>query len=289
VIALDQALRERVLLFNTCTGHTGWAGDYDPLFALNQPEHLLTWTRQLVDAGTDIIEAHTYDANTIACEVQCLDVARFPECNREGVRIAREAGAGNFVVGAVRDGMSLLTVMPRGHSVEEYVGHFRDHIRQLWSAGVDAIHLVFFNDAKNIEAAFVAIDSLQQELGCRIPAILTLDVPFHGLLLSGQTVEQLCSQIAGFSPLAFGLATYGSGGDELRHVRQISDVPVGLLLDPFPYAIGVDLRPASWLAEVLEPLLAEGLLSYCGLSCTVPSIDYVKAVAALIARHVDRV
>jgi hypothetical protein len=30
--------------------------------------------------------------------------------------------------------------------------------------------------------------------------------------------------------------------------------------------------------------VAEGLLNYCGISCTVPSIEYVKAISALLKR-----
>jgi hypothetical protein len=41
-------------------------------------------------------------------------------------------------------------------------------------------------------------------------------------------------------------------------------------------------RSLGWLVECLGPLLSEGLLNFCGLSCTVPSIEYVKAVIDLI-------
>jgi hypothetical protein len=41
-------------------------------------------------------------------------------------------------------------------------------------------------------------------------------------------------------------------------------------------------RPIEWLAECLEPLLDQRLLNFCGLSCTVPSIEYVKTIARLI-------
>jgi len=39
------------------------------------------------------------------------------------------------------------------------------------------------------------------------------------------------------------------------------------------------------MAECLGPLLDERLLSFCGLSCTVPSIEYVRAIARLIEEH----
>jgi hypothetical protein len=154
----------------------------------------------------------------------------------------------------------------------------RDQVRDRWQAGVDAIHLLFFIDARNLEAAFIGIDAVQQEFGCRIPAMVTLDLPHNGTLLSGHHIDQVWSLAAGYKPAAIGIASYGYGAAELRRLREVADVPLGLFLDV------CHGESASWLVEILEPLLAERLLSYCGLSCTVPSIEYVKTVAALL-RH----
>jgi hypothetical protein len=68
----------------------------------------------------------------------------------------------------------------------------------------------------------VGIDSLQNELGCRIPVIITIDVP--GLLLFTHRVEQVWSLVARYSPVAMDIASYGSGADDLRRLRDVSDV-----------------------------------------------------------------
>ena len=59
-----------------------------------------------------------------------------------------------------------------------------------------------------------------------------------------------------------------------------------MLLEPSPSILvsELGLRPVSWLTDTLAPLLEEGLLNYCGLSNTVPSMDYVRTIATLIAR-----
>ena len=73
----------------------------------------------------------------------------------------------------------------------------------------------------------------------------------------------------------------------MRRLRNATGLPVGLLVDPFPYAppAMTGNRPIEWLGECLGPLLRDHLLSFCGLSCTVPSIDYVKAIAGLIGEQ----
>ena len=73
----------------------------------------------------------------------------------------------------------------------------------------------------------------------------------------------------------------------LRWLHDATDIPLGLLLDPFPYAPPSmkENRPIEWLNECLAPLLGERLLSFCGLSCTVPSIQYVTAIAGLIQKY----
>lgn len=89
-----------------------------------------------------------------------------------------------------------------------------------------------------------------------------------------------------YRPIALGLATYGYGSETVRRLRDVTALPIGLLLDPFPYAPPsmTENRPIEWLAECLRPLLDERLLNFCGLSCTVPSIEYVKSIGGLIQR-----
>jgi hypothetical protein len=119
--------------------------------------------------------------------------------------------------------------------------------------------------------------------------IITFDLDPMGTILSGDRPEALWDLLRDYKPIALGIATYGYGEDTLRRLRDVTDVPLGLLLDPFPWANTVTLnRPIEWLTECLGPLPDERLLSFCGLSCTVPSIEYVKAVAGLIQKSRER-
>lgn len=68
----------------------------------------------------------------------------------------------------------------------------------------------------------------------------------------------------------------------MRAWRDVSGLPIGFLVDPFHQHPHEPHRSIAWVEDTLRPLLTEGLLSFCGISCTMPSLGYVRAVAALI-------
>jgi methionine synthase I (cobalamin-dependent) len=122
-MTLDDALRQRVLLLNTCTVGNAFRGEDEQLRVLNQPDRVFEWSRQLVEAGSDVLEADTCDADVLACEHYPVAAERLPEWNREAVRITRAAAKDEYVIGAIGEGLDLLTVQAR-HSFEEQSQQF---------------------------------------------------------------------------------------------------------------------------------------------------------------------
>jgi homocysteine S-methyltransferase len=159
---------------------------------------------------------------------------------------------------------------------------FSEQISDLWTAGVDAIHLEFYACGKALKAALCAVAAVEDQLGCRIPTIVTLDLDPGGTIMSGERPEELWEDVRAYKPIALGLVTYGYGQDAVRRLREATDGPLGFLVDP--YRRPDENQPVDWLAECLGPLLDERLLSFCGLSCTVPAIEYVREAADLIRR-----
>ena len=257
-----------------------------PNLNVTRPDLVLEWSIELLAAGADILETRSFGADAFAAAAYGADRSQRRVWTRAAVAIAQEANAGRkFIVGAVGPSPDLLTLLAR-HSFEEHVAAFTEQIRDLWTAGVDAIHLVFCLDSKNLRAALCGVAAVEDEMACRIPTIITFDLNPDGTILSGERPEALWEMLRDYRPIALGLATYGYGAETVRRLRDVTDVPIGLLLDPFPYAPPsiTENRPIEWLAECLGPLLDEHQLNFCGLSCTVPSIDYVKAIVGLIQR-----
>jgi methionine synthase I (cobalamin-dependent) len=84
------------------------------------------------------------------------------------------------------------------HSFEEHVAAFTEQIRDLWTAGVDAIHLVYYLDSKNLRAALYGVAAIENEVGCRIPTMITFDLSRDGTILSGETAGSTLAIIARF-------------------------------------------------------------------------------------------
>jgi methionine synthase I (cobalamin-dependent) len=295
VFSFEQALNQRVLMLNASAANPAWSKlpDADwggtrfrgsPNLNVTCTELVLEWNIELRNAGTDVLETRSCGADPFTAEEYGADRSVRNRWNRVAVSIARQAASEqNFIIGAVGQSPDLLSCQHR-HSFEEHVVAFAEQIRDLWIAGIDAIHLAFYLDSRNLEAALHGVTAVEQELGCRIPTMITFDLNFDGTILSGERPEALSGMLRSYKPIALGLATYGYGQDTVRRLREITDVPIGLVLDPCPYAPPsmTENRPIDWLAECLGPLLDEGLLSFCGISCTVPSIEYIKTVSGLI-------
>jgi methionine synthase I (cobalamin-dependent) len=293
-IPLEQALEQRVLMLNASTMNpawhelpeAAWGGRQfmqTPSLNLTRPDLVLEWSIELLAAGTDILEAHSLGADAFTGAEVGADRAQCRAWTRAAVAIAHEANARQkYIIGAVGPSTDLLTVRAR-HTFEEHVAAFTEQILDLWAAGVDAIHLAYYADSKNLRAALCGVSALEEQLACRIPTMITFDLNYDGTILSGERPEELWEMFRDYKPIALGLATYGYGSETVRRLRDVTDLPIGFLLDSCPYGTPEN-RPIEWLAECLGPLLDDRLLNFCGLSCTVPSIEYVKAIGGLIQR-----
>ncbi len=296
MISLEQALRQRVLILNASPRNPAWSKlpasawggsifQESPNLNVTRPDLVLEWCIELLNAGADVLDTLSFGADPFTAE-ESYGAGRplRQEWNRATVSIARQAAAGRkFIIGAVGPTVDLFINNPR-HSFQEHVLAFTEQVSDLWTAGVDAIHLEFCLDAKALKAALCAVADVEDRLGCRVPTIVTFDLDPAGTIMSGERPEELWEDLRGYKPIALGLATYGYGQDTVRRLREVTEVPLGILLDPFPRTPFSENEPIDWLAECLQPLLDERLLSFCGLSCTVPSIEYVRKVGSLIQK-----
>jgi len=77
------------------------------------------------------------------------------------------------------------------------VAAFTEQILDLWTAGVDAIHLVYYADSKNLLAALGAIAELESKLTCHIPTMITFDLSHDGAILFRGATGSALGGIAG--------------------------------------------------------------------------------------------
>ena len=144
--------------------------------------------------------------------------------------------------------------------------------RGLVAGGADILLIETIFDTLNGKAAIFAVDSLFEEMGQRLPVIVSATiVDQSGRNLTGQTVGALWNSMRHARPLAFGL-NCSLGAEMLRpyvqELARIADVPVVTYPNAgLPNAFGgYDEQPPETSSQ-LGRLAREGALNVVGSCC----------------------
>ena len=265
------------------------------------PEVIEGIHRAYFDAGADIVETNTFNASAISqADYGTQDLAC--ELNREGARLARSAAHGveardpskpRFVAGAIGPTPRTASISPdvddpalRNVTFDQLREAYGEAARGLIDGGVDLLLVETVFDTLNARAALFAIDELFEELGIRLPIMVSGTVTdLSGRTLSGQTPEAFWISVRHARPFAIGL-NCALGPAELRaHVAELARVadtrvcthPNAGLPNEFG---GYDLSPDSMARHIGEWALA-GLLNVVGGCCgTTPA--HIAAIAEAV-------
>ncbi|MEO8070017.1 MAG: vitamin B12 dependent-methionine synthase activation domain-containing protein, partial [Acidobacteriota bacterium] len=195
-------------------------GNCDVL-VLTRPDMISTIHRQYLDAGADIIETNTFNANAISQADYALEPFIY-ELNLEGARIARAAadeftaktpGQPRFVAGSIGPTNRTLSMSPdvnnpayRAITFDQMKAGYVDQIRGLIDGGVDLLFVETIIDALNAKAAIVAIQEVQGEKGIELPLMISFTITDRGgRTPSGQTVEAFYIAMVHARPWSVGI------------------------------------------------------------------------------------
>ena len=276
------------------------AGNND-LLNITQPEIVLEIHRDYLDAGADIIETNTFNANRISqADYGLEDLAE--EMNREAGRLAVQAaeafradnpGKEVWVAGALGPTNVTLSLSPdvedpgyRSVAFDEVKRAYYEQARGLLDGGCDLLLVETVFDTLNSKAALVGIDELFHERGERVPLMISVSVvDKSGRNLSGQTPEAYYHSVLHADPITVGI-NCSLGAEDMRpYVRAMSEVcerstscyPNAGLPNEFG---GYDETPES-MAKVLGEFAAAGWLNIVGGCCgTTP--NHVRAIAEVV-------
>ena len=325
---LDQILRQRILIFDGAMGtmiqgygleeedfrgerfadHEGQLKGNNDLLSLTRPDVIEAIHRAFLDAGADIVETNTFNAQAISqADYDCQHLVH--ELNVESARIARRAADDftrqnpdrpRFVAGSMGPTNRTLSISPdidnpglRVVDFDTMKMAYKDQARGLIEGGVDLLLPETTFDTLNLKAAIVAIEELFDQLGRRLPVILSLTVTDKsGRTLSGQTLDAAWLAIAHARPFAVGL-NCALGAREMRpHVEELAAIaPVYMSCYPnagLPNAFGeYDERPEE-TAAILDDFARQGWLNLAGGCCgTRP--EHIRAIAEALADRAPRV
>ncbi len=268
------------------------------LLCITQPQVILDIHKEFLEAGADIIETNTFNAQSVSLEdYKMTDLVE--EINYEAAKIARQAAdeytakdpsKPRFVAGAVGPTNRTASLSPdvnnpgfRAITFEQLVAAYSEQMRALIKGGVDIILIETIFDTLNAKAALFAINTIKDETGSDIPVMISGTITdASGRTLSGQTPEAFWNSMSHGEILSIGLNCALGAKDMVPHIREISQV-AWVYTTAYPNAglpneFGQYDESPEAMANVVEQFLKEGWVNVIGGCCgTTPA--HIKAIA----------
>jgi 5-methyltetrahydrofolate--homocysteine methyltransferase len=266
---------------------------------LTQPQIVEEIHRAYLEAGADIIETNTFNAQAISMADYGME-AKVYDMNLAAAQIARKATAAfstderpRFVAGSLGPTNRTSSLSPdvnnpafRAVSFDELVDAYHEQVRGLVDGGVDILLPETTFDTLNLKAALFAIEKFFHERGVRIPVMASLTITdASGRTLSGQTVEAAWNSISHAPLLSVGI-NCALGAKEMRpHIEELARIaPIFISCYPnagLPNALGeYDETPQS-MSSLLRDFAENNWLNMVGGCCgTTP--DHIRAIAEVV-------
>ena len=290
ILILDGAMGTMIQEYDSCES-------INDLLNISQPGVIRSIHRKYIEAGADIIETNTFNANSISLfEYNLAD--KVYEINFQGAKIAKEEARAKkekeiFVAGCIGP-TSKITSLSSDVNHPEYrfltfdslVKSYSEQIRGLIDGGADLLLIETIFDGLNAKAALYAISKVQQEKKSNLPVMVSATVnDKNGRILTGQNVEALYNSIAHYPILSFGL-NCSFGAKELKPIiESISNIiPCAISIYPnagLPNELGEYDESPEITALYIKEMGEEGLINIAGGCCgTTPK--HIKAISEVL-------
>ena len=279
------------------------------LLSITQPDIIKGIHRAYFEAGADIVETNTFNANIISQADYHLQELAY-EMNYESAKIAKEVANEfnrkgksklRFVAGALGPTNKTLSLSPnvndpgyRAVTFDEVADAYYNAARGLVDGGADIILIETIFDTLNAKAAIFGVEKLITERSLDIPVMISgTIVDQSGRTLSGQTVEAFYISVSHTKNLVSIGLNCALGAKQMRpFVEDLSNVS-DKFLSVYPNAGlpnemgGYDETPQT-MAGVLEDFLKSGFVNIVGGCCgTTP--DHIEEIAGIVKNYKPRV
>lgn len=322
---LSATLRRRIMVIDGAMGtaiqrdrpdEAGYRGDRftewptalqgnNDLLTLTQPQIIEGIHREYLEAGADILETNTFNANAVSlADYGMADLSY--ELNYAGAALARKAADGfstpdkpRYVAGAIGPTTRTASISPdvndpgaRNVSYDQLVAAYLESANGLVDGGADILIIETIFDSLNAKAAVFAVETLLEERGRRWPVIISGTITdASGRTLSGQVTEAFWNSIRHAKPIAIGL-NCALGAPEMRpyiaEMSRIADTFVSCYPNAgLPNAFGeydeTPERQAGYIADFADA----GLVNLVGGCCgTAP--PHIAAIAEVVEGKAPR-
>ena len=277
------------------------------LLVLTKPEVITEIHDAYLEAGADIIETNTFNAQRISMADYGMEALSY-EINVEAAKLARAAvdrwnektpEQPRFVAGAIGPTNRTASISPdvndpgfRNTTFDELSAAYSEQARGLIDGGADIILIETVFDTLNAKAAGFAVLEVFDKLGLMLPIMISGTITdLSGRNLSGQTPEAFWYSMRHLKPFAVGL-NCGFGAEHLRPaVAEIAAVADTLISSHpnagLPNELGEYDQTPEEMADQVETWAREGLINIIG-GCCGATPEHVRRIAERVAEYAPR-
>lgn len=319
--AFEQALKSRILLLDGSTGvefqamrleeadvrgrrfmtHTHrLAANFD-ILCLSRPELVSKVHDSYLDAGADIIEANTFNANRLSQREYATD-GLIREINLSGARIARKEAdrytaldpskprfvAGSMGPTAMSASLPVDVNDPTARCIdfETLAEAYAEQAVGLIEGGVDLLLIETAFDLLNAKAAAEGAIRAFDTTGKRLPIIFSFTISdASGRILSGHTPDAILATVAPFAPAALGFNCSAGPEGLAAVVRELSSrSPFPVIFYPnagMPDRMGRYTVTPEDFAAAMRPLIEHRQVNIVG-GCCGTNPGHIRALAEVL-------
>ncbi len=277
------------------------------LLVLTRPDVVAAIHKEFLEAGADIIETNTFNAQAISMADYHMEDLVY-EINFEAAKIAKQVAAEvtatnpdkpRFVAGAIGPTTKTASLSPdvnnpgyRAVTFNDLVQAYSKQINALLDGGVDLLLVETIFDTLNAKAALFAVNTIKDERNLDIPVMVSGTITdASGRTLSGQTPEAFWNSLSHANIISIGLNCALGAKDMIPHISEISRV-AWVYTTAYPNAglpneFGQYDESPEAMANVVEKFMAEGWVNMIGGCCgTTPA--HIKAIADKAKNYAPR-
>ena len=271
------------------------------VLCLTQPQLIGKIHRQYLEAGSDIIETNSFNANVLSLEEFGLDHLTY-EMNRAAAECAADAAREftrknpdkpRFVAGSIGPTKVMLSMSQnaddpghRTHTFDQMAASYKEQVRGLVDGGVDLLLPETSFDTLNMKACLYAIAEYLEEAGVEDMPVMCSGTIFNGgRTLTQQSVEAFWTSVSHYPLFSIGL-NCALGPEQMRpYVEALSGVAT-THISCYPNAGmpdgmgGFDSNPQD-VAKNLRDFAQNGWVSVVGGCCgTTP--EYIREISKAV-------
>lgn len=271
------------------------------LLCLTRPDVIEAIHIQYLEAGADIIETNSFNANAISMEDYAMADLAY-EINVAAAKLAKKVANDytlknpdkpRFVAGSIGPTNKTASMSPkvedpiyRAVTFDDMHRIYKEQIEGLIDGGVDLLLIETIFDTLNAKAALFAAEEVRKERNIHTPIMISVTLSDKGgRTLSGQTIGAFLASVSHIEFLSIGLNCSFGASDMKPFLKELGRLaPTFISAYPnagLPNQFGEYDETPTIMARQIKEYIDEGLVNIIGGCCgTTPEhiAEYVELV-----------